>query len=98
MTTPVERQAFAATRRAFLWGAPIALAAGLAVLAAVWLLANVLSALPQAGAVGTHASLRVLAMPGTQPSGTPRAGTTVPEASEVFAGRETVVDEPAPTF
>lgn len=87
---------------AFAGGFPVA---HLIVAAAVMLglaggsfLLGVLSALPQAGAVGTRPSLPERALPSAQASGGFRADTSVPDASVVLSGRETVDEEPAPTF
>ena len=98
MTTLTQTQASAATRGAFPLAGPIAVAAGLAMLAALWFLASVLQAMAQAGAVDTRTTLQTLAIPSAQASVAPRGGTTVPDASQVFAGRETVLEGPAPTF
>ena len=98
MTTLTQTQASAATRGAFPLAGPIAVAAGLVVLAALWFLASALQAMPQAGAVDTRTTLHTSAIPSAQASRVPHGGTTVPDASQVFAGHETVLEEPAPTF
>lgn len=98
MTTLAQSPPATARRGAFPLAGPLVVAAGLMVLAALWFLSSVLSAMPQAGAVDVRPSLHELAMPPARASVPPRSGTTVPEASQVFAGRAAVVEEPAPTF
>ena len=96
--TLTQTQTWAAPRGAFSLAGPIAVAAGLVALAALWFLASALQAMPQAGAVDTRTTLHTPAIPSVQASRVPHGGTTVPDASQVFAGRETVLEEPAPTF
>jgi hypothetical protein len=98
MSTLAKSPPATARRGAYLLAGPLVVAAGLMVLAALWFLFSVLSALPQAGAVELHLSLRERAMPPARASAAPRSGTTVPAASEVFAGRAAVVEAPTPTF
>lgn len=98
MTTLTQSPASTAPGGAFPLAGPIAVAVGLMVLAALWLLVSVLLAMPQAGAVDLRPSLRDQAMAPVQASALPRFGSSVPAADQVFAGRETAVEEPAPTF
>ena len=88
----------AAARRAF----PLASAViGLAVLvglAGVLSLNGLLEAMPQASSADARPAPVVVALPFAQATGVMRAGTTVPDASTVFAGREAVIEEPAATF
>lgn len=98
MTTLTQTQASAPPRHVFPLAGPTAALASMVVLAALCFLASVLSAMPQAGAVDTPTTLHTLAIPFAQASSVPHGGTTVPNASQVFAGRETGLEEPAPTF
>ena len=87
-----------ARRGALLLAGPLVVATGLMVLAALWFLSSVLSALPQTGAVEVSLSLRERAVPPARDSAPPRSGTTVPEASQVFAGHAAAVEAPMPSF
>ena len=98
MTTLANSPPASARRGAFLLAGPLVVAAGLMVLAALWFLSSVLSAMPQAGAVEVRLSLPEPAMPLALASVPPGSGTTVPEASQVFANRAAVVEAPAPAF
>ena len=53
---------------------------------------------PQASTAGARDAAHELAMPSARATGVTRAGTSIPDASAVFAGRAEVVEEPAPTF
>ena len=88
----------AAARRAFPLASAVIVIAALAGLAGVLSLNGLLDSLPQASSADALLAPLVMAMPSAQASGMTGAGTTVPDASTVFAGRETVVEEPAPTF
>lgn len=52
----------------------------------------------QASTAGAREVAHKMAMPSARATGVTRAGTSIPDASAVFAGRDEVVDEPAPTF
>ncbi len=88
----------AAARRAFPLASAVIGLALLAGLAGVLSLNGLLGSLPQASSADARLAPLVMAMPSAQASGMTRAGTTVPDASTVFAGREEVIEEPAPTF
>ena len=87
----------AAARRAFPLASAVIVIAALAGLAGVLSLNGLLGSLPQASSADARPAPRAMAMPFAQATGVTRAGTTVPDASAVFAG-DTVVEEPAPTF
>ncbi len=88
----------AAARHAFPLARAVIGLALLAGLAGVVSLNGLLDSLPQASSADARLAPRAMAMPSAQATGVLRAGTTVPDASTVFAGRETVIEQPAPTF
>jgi hypothetical protein len=87
----------AAARRAFPLHAVI-VAAVLAGLTGLFSLTGLMAATLQAKTDDAREAGRAMAMPSAQATGVTRAGTSVPDASAVFAGRDEVVEEPAPTF
>ena len=88
----------AAARRAFPLASAVIVIAALAGLAGVLSLNGLLDSLPRASSADARLAPLAMAMPSAQASGISLSGTTVPDASTVFAGRETVVEELAPTF
>lgn len=98
MTSLTHAPVSAATRGMHVPAAPAGVVLGLAGLAALWVLASLLSALPQAGSAGTRLLPQALVLSPAPAGGVSRTGISVPDAGVVFAGRETVGDEPAPTF
>ena len=88
----------AAARRAFPLASAVIVIAALAGLAGVLSLIGLLDSLPQASSADARLAPLVMAMPFAQASGVSLSGTTVPAASTVFAGREEVIEVPAPTF
>ena len=87
----------AAARRAFPLASAVIGLALLAGIAGVLSLNGLLGSMPQASSADARLAPLAWAMPSAQASGMTRAGTTVPDASTVFAG-DTVVEEPASTF
>ena len=98
MTSFARPHVAAATPASFALAGPIAVGAGLAALAGLWFLTNLLSSMPQAGAVETRLTPQVMAMPSVGAGSVSRADTSVPGASTVFVGSATSVDESTPTF
>ena len=88
----------AAARGAFSLTRAVIVAAVLPGLAGLVSLIGLMAATPQAKTDDAREAGREMAMPSAQATGVTRAGTSVPDASAVFAGRDEVVEEPAPTF
>ena len=88
----------AAARHAFPLASAVIVIAALAGIASLLSLNGLLDSLPQASSADARPAPVVVALPFAQATGVMRAGTTVPDASTVFAGREAVIEEPAPTF
>lgn len=76
----------------------ISVVAGLVGLAALLALVGLLSAAPQVGAIDTGSSPRALAVSSWQSLDASRAGTSVPDASVVFAQRPAEPETLPPTF
>jgi len=89
----------AAARGAFPLTRVVIVTAALAGLAGLMSLTGLLAAMPPANTDNARPAPREMTMPSAQPTGMTHAGTTVPDASAVFAEREEeAVEEPAPTF
>lgn len=76
----------------------LSVGAGLAGLAALMFLISLMSAPPQAASLEAGSPPPRLAVSSAQALEAARAGTSVPEASAVFAGREMAPGTAAPTF
>lgn len=98
MTSLAHRIAPAAGSRSFPLAEAISVTAGLVGLAALLSLVGLLSTAPQAGAIDTGASPRALAVSSLQALEASRAGTSVPDASLVFALRQAEPESLPPTF
>lgn len=88
----------AAARHAFPRASAVIGLAVLAGLAGVLSLNGLLDSMTQASSADARPAPRAMALPFAQATGVALSDTTVPAASTVFAGREEVIEEPAPTF